>query len=132
MSLGFADFLSSSLDFAGVYTVGSITSHGVAPERLLMHARLSIEVGEANPMLCTLSVDRVVTLGRNRGNSVVLQDKHASRWHAEIVYEDGHWVLRDCGTLNGTRRNGERLQRALPLLHGDEIGIGDTVLRFIQ
>jgi Nif-specific regulatory protein len=96
-----------------------------------MHARLSIEAGEGTPTLCDLFPDRVVTLGRNRSNSVVLQDKHASRWHAEIVYEEGRWLIRDCGTLNGTRRNGERLQRPTPLMHGDEIGIGDTILRFL-
>jgi Nif-specific regulatory protein len=96
-----------------------------------MRARLSIEAGEGTPALCNLSPDRVVTLGRNRSNGVVLQDKHASRWHAEIVHEEGRWVLRDCGTLNGTRRNGERLLRPTPLRHGDEIGIGDTVLRFL-
>jgi Nif-specific regulatory protein len=96
-----------------------------------MHARLSIEAGEATPPLCHLSPDRVVTLGRNRSNTVVLLDKHASRWHAEIVHEDGRWLLRDCGTLNGTRRNGERLQRPTPLMHGDEVRIGDTVLRFL-
>ena len=97
----------------------------------MMHARLTIEAGEGTPNHCNLAPDRVVTLGRNRSNSVVLSDKHASRWHAEVVYEDGRWLLRDCGTLNGTRRNGERLQRPTPLLHGDEIGIGDTLLRFL-
>ncbi len=96
-----------------------------------MHARLSIEAGEGTPTLCDLPPDRVVTLGRNRSNTIILQDKHASRWHAEIVYEEGRWLIRDCGTLNGTRRNGERLQAPTPLRHGDEIGIGDTVLRFL-
>jgi Nif-specific regulatory protein len=96
-----------------------------------MQARLTIEAGEGTPSLCTLSPDRVITLGRNRSNDVVLADKHASRWHAEIVHEEGRWLLRDSGTLNGTRRNGERLQRPTPLLHGDEIGIGDTRLRFL-
>jgi Nif-specific regulatory protein len=97
----------------------------------MMRARLSLEAGEGQPSLCTLAPDRVVTLGRNRSNTIVLSDKHASRWHAEIVHEDGRWVIRDCGTLNGTRRNGERLQRPTPLLHGDEIGIGDTRIRFL-
>jgi Nif-specific regulatory protein len=97
-----------------------------------MHARLSIEAGEGSPTLCTLAPDRVATLGRNRNNSVTLQDKHASRWHAEVIYEEGRWLLRDCGTLNGTYRNGDRLQRPTPLMHGDAIRIGDTVLRFLQ
>jgi two-component system response regulator HydG len=96
-----------------------------------MHARLSIEAGEGTPALCNLTPDKVVTLGRNRSNSVVLQDKHASRWHAEVVHEEGRWILRDCGTLNGTRRNGQRIPRPTPLMNGDEIGIGDTVLRFL-
>jgi two-component system response regulator HydG len=96
-----------------------------------MHARLSIEAGEGTPALCNLTPDRVVTLGRNRSNSVVLQDKHASRWHADVVHEEGRWLLRDCGTLNGTRRNGQRITRPTPLMNGDEIGIGDTVLRFM-
>jgi two-component system, NtrC family, response regulator HydG len=96
-----------------------------------MHARLSIEAGEATPALCNIAPDRVATLGRNRSNTVILQDKHASRWHAKVYHEDGRWLLHDCGTLNGTRRNGQRLQRPTPLMHGDEIGIGDTVLRFL-
>lgn len=96
-----------------------------------MHARLSIEAGEGTPALCNLTPDQVVTLGRNRSNVVVLQDKHASRWHAEVVHEEGRWLLRDCGTLNGTRRNGQRIPRPTPLMNGDEISIGDTVLRFL-
>jgi Nif-specific regulatory protein len=96
-----------------------------------MHARLSLEAGEGQPTSCDFSGDRVITLGRNRSNTIVLADKHASRWHAELVYEAGHWLLRDCGTLNGTRRNGDRLQRPTLLMHGDEIGIGDTRLRFL-
>ncbi len=97
----------------------------------MMQARLILEAGEGTPNVCRLAPDRVCTLGRNRSNSIILADKHASRWHAEVVHEDGRWLLRDCGTLNGTRRNGERLQRPTPLMHGDEIGIGDTLLRFL-
>lgn len=96
-----------------------------------MHARLTIETGEGAPVDCALSPDRVVTLGRNRSNTIVLVDRHASRWHAEVVFEEGRWMLRDCGTLNGTRRNGERLQCPTALESGDVIGIGDTRLRFL-
>ncbi len=96
-----------------------------------MDARLSIEAGEGAPAVVTLAPDRVVTLGRNRGNTVLLQDRHASRFHAEIVFEDGRWVLRDSGTLNGTKHNGERLHGPARLAHGDVIGIGDTRLRFL-
>jgi DNA-binding NtrC family response regulator len=71
-----------------------------------------------------------VALGRHRSNTVVLQDKHASRRHAEVFARDDGWFIRDCDTLNGTKVNGERIRETTPLLHGHEIGIGDTRLRF--
>jgi Nif-specific regulatory protein len=72
----------------------------------------------------------VVTLGRHRDNTIVLQDRHASRQHAEIFHVNGCWFIRDCDTLNGTRVNGERIRQATALLPGSEISIGDTRLRF--
>src|SRR5206468_6795854 len=80
-----------------------------------MHASLRIEVGQAMPPVCELSADRPVTLGRNKTNTVILLDGTASRWHAEVYFEDGKWLVRDFGTLNGTRVNGERIAQATPL-----------------
>lgn len=79
-----------------------------------MRARLIVEAGQANPATLDLKTGRVVKLGRNRGNTVVLKDQHASRWHAEIAPEDGNWILRDCGTTNGTRLDSTRISRATP------------------
>src|SRR5262245_30703457 len=95
-----------------------------------MRAVLTIEDGEGVRTGWELSRDQSVTLGRNRNNAVVLQDRHASRFHAEIYEENGRWFLRDCGTLNGTKLNGQRISQAVPLADGSEIGIGDTRLRF--
>jgi Nif-specific regulatory protein len=94
-----------------------------------MRACLTIEAGEGTPRMCELPTGQAVTLGRNRGNSIVLQDKHASRWHAEIYCHDGRWYLRDCGTLNGTKLDGERIRQPTRLCDGHTIGIGDTRLR---
>jgi transcriptional regulator with GAF, ATPase, and Fis domain len=95
-----------------------------------MLARLTITAGEGYPPVCDLPLRDRVALGRHRANTIVLQDKHASRRHAEIFARDGHWFIKDCDTLNGTKVNGERIQQPTPLLHGHEIGIGDTRLRF--
>ena len=95
-----------------------------------MRARLTIESGEAFPPVWDCILQQVVKLGRNSKNTIVLRDEHASRWHAEIVPQDGRWFLRDCGTTNGTRLNGHRINQATPLEHGQEIRIGDTCLRF--
>ncbi len=71
-----------------------------------------------------------MTLGRHRKNTVVLHDEHASRWHAEIFCDKGHWFIRDTGTMNGTRVNGTAITQPLPLEDGQVIGIGRTFLRF--
>lgn len=96
-----------------------------------MHACLRIEIGQGTPVTCTLTPERSITLGRFRDNTIIIQDRHASRHHAEVVFREGRWHLRDRGTLNGTRHNGERLHRAMPLEHNDVIAIGDTRLRFM-
>ena len=95
-----------------------------------MRARLIAEAGQAFPATLDLKADQPVKLGRNRGNTIVLRDQHASRWHAEIIPEEGNWILRDCGTTNGTRLDGTRISGATPLEDGQEIRIGDTCFRF--
>src|SRR5262249_28477242 len=95
-----------------------------------MRALLSIESGLGEPRVCNLDPEHSVTLGRHRQNLIVLHDEHASRWHAEIFYEDGHWHIRDFGALNGTRVDGETIVRQAPLQDGQVISIGKTSLRF--
>src|SRR5437879_162166 len=96
-----------------------------------MRARLVVESGQATPAVLDLKTAQVVKLGRNRRNTVVLSDQHASRWHAEIVPENGNWVLRDCGTTNGTRLDSKCISGATPLEDHQEIRIGDTCFRFL-
>jgi Nif-specific regulatory protein len=95
-----------------------------------MLATLTIESGQGSPLVYDLHPERPVLLGRNRNNTIILADEHASRWHAEIVPQNGRWYLRDIGTLNGTRLNGERIQQPVPLESGHVITIGNTRLRF--
>jgi Nif-specific regulatory protein len=95
-----------------------------------MRASLTLELGFAAPGLVELDPTRTFRLGRNRTNDVVLHDQHASRWHAEISFEGGNWILRDLGTTNGTKINGGRISSAVYLKHGEVIGIGEVRLRF--
>jgi len=71
----------------------------------------------------------VVSIGRLSDCDVVVSDAGASRRHAEIRLQDGHYVLADLGSTNGTKVNeatvGER-----QLEQGDRITIGRTVLEF--
>ncbi len=70
------------------------------------------------------------TLGRHPNNSIQLLDKIVSKEHCVIELRDGHWILRDLGSLNGTYINSERVAGERGLRHGDEIALGATRARF--
>jgi Nif-specific regulatory protein len=97
-----------------------------------MKERLIISTGDGHSSVCELAAHQPVTLGRHRSNTVVLQDKCASRKHAELFHSNSRWFIRDCNTLNGTRVNGKRINEPQPLASGEEISIGDTKLVFLQ
>jgi pSer/pThr/pTyr-binding forkhead associated (FHA) protein len=77
----------------------------------------------------SFSLDGQTTLGRSSKNMIRLDDQEASRQHARISPQGGWWVLEDLGSRNGTFVNGKRLGQAVALRAGDEIEMGDTLLR---
>lgn len=95
-----------------------------------MRARLTVESGVASPRVYEMDPGAVVLLGRNRDNTIVLQDRHASRWHARLHFDQHGWHICDQETTNGTRIDGRPIQNDTPLRHGQAIGIGEVRLRF--
>ena len=69
-------------------------------------------------------------LGRGATATVRLQDREVSRKHSRIDCVDGHYVLSDLGSSNGTYLNGQRIAGPAPLKDGDEIVVGVTRLEF--
>lgn len=67
-------------------------------------------------------------LGRHHSCDVVLSDPSVSRRHARLVLRDGHWVLQDLESTNGTMINGVRVGRCA-LRPGDRLALGDEELR---
>jgi pSer/pThr/pTyr-binding forkhead associated (FHA) protein len=70
-----------------------------------------------------------VTIGREEGNSVQLNDERVSRYHLKIQEDQGKVVLTDLDSTNGTKVNGEEAQLRI-LRFGDVITLGRTVLLF--
>ncbi|HEY7309434.1 MAG TPA: sigma 54-interacting transcriptional regulator [Gemmataceae bacterium] len=95
-----------------------------------MRARLIVESGAATPLVSDLTSNETVRLGRNSKNSIVLDDPHASRWHAEVYCDNQRWFVRECKTTNGTKINGVKITKPTPLDNNHIIVIGDTRLRF--
>src|SRR5262245_33256610 len=72
------------------------------------------------------------TIGRATSNRVVLKDEMCSREHAEVLFADHRWYLRDLGSLNGTRVNTRNVRDEVPLSPQDVVELGNTQLLFID
>lgn len=70
-----------------------------------------------------------ISIGREEGNTLRLNDERVSRWHAKIQTEDGDVILTDLDSTNGTRVNGSTIQ-IRRLRAGDQVSIGRTMLLF--
>ena len=70
-----------------------------------------------------------ITIGREEGNAVQLNDDRVSRFHIKIQEDNRQLVLTDLESTNGTRVNGEDIQLRI-LRHGDLIAVGRSVLLF--
>lgn len=65
----------------------------------------------------------VTTIGRWKGNDIVLDRREISRKHAQIRRQGNRYQLEDCDSKNGTFLNGHRITEAEPLQDGDQICI---------
>jgi predicted component of type VI protein secretion system len=70
-----------------------------------------------------------VTIGREEGNSLQLNDERVSRFHVKVQEDQDKLVITDLESTNGTKVNGEDIQLRI-LRFGDIISIGRSVLLF--
>jgi pSer/pThr/pTyr-binding forkhead associated (FHA) protein len=70
-----------------------------------------------------------VTIGREEGNLLRLNDERVSRYHAKVQQDNGDIILTDLESTNGTRVNNNVVQ-IRRLRHGDRICVGRSLLLF--
>ena len=68
-----------------------------------------------------------VTIGREEGNTIQLNDERISRFHLKIQQDHEDLVLTDLQSTNGSRVNNEEVQLKI-LRKGDLISIGRSTL----
>src|SRR3989442_4039081 len=70
-----------------------------------------------------------VTIGREEGNLLRLNDERVSRFHAKVQFDNGEMILTDLESTNGTRVNGNvvSIRRLRP---ADRVGVGRSLLLF--
>ncbi len=66
----------------------------------------------------------VISIGREEDNDIWLDDETSSRYHAELVWDNGQVYITDCNSLNGVLLNGRRIRGTLVVKNGDLIEIG--------
>ena len=93
-------------------------------------AKLVLSTGGTIVHQCFLEQARV-TIGREAGNDVVVEDQAVSRAHAAITAVGNDYILEDLGSVNGTLVNGTPVQRRI-LQHGDVIALGAFNLRYVD
>jgi len=101
----------------------------VIPEEPKMDARLVMEAGTAYPSQLDFDSSSIVKIGRSKENNLVLRDEMASRFHAEVYFQDGSWFLKNLSQSNGTRVEEEFVQGTVKLDLPVIIQIGDSQLR---
>lgn len=70
-----------------------------------------------------------ITIGREEGNTIQLNDERVSRYHLKIQEDHDRTVLTDLESTNGTKVNGEDVSLRI-LRFGDLIMVGRSVLLF--
>lgn len=70
-----------------------------------------------------------LTIGREEGNLLRLNDERVSRFHAKVQQDGGDLILTDLESTNGTRVNGHVIQ-IRRLRHGDRVTVGRSLLLF--
>jgi signal transduction histidine kinase/pSer/pThr/pTyr-binding forkhead associated (FHA) protein len=73
--------------------------------------------------------DAPVLIGRD-SRQLPITDNTVSRQHAELLPDDGNWILKDMGSSNGSYVNGIRVNNRHPLKLGDQIRVGRTLMVF--
>lgn len=68
-----------------------------------------------------------LTIGREEGNDIQLNDERVSRCHLKIQRDNDRLVLTDLDSTNGTKVNGSECQLKI-LRHGDLIAVGRSLL----
>jgi len=87
-------------------------------------AWLTIRLPQAQQQIYRIE-KRVINIGRQLSNDIIVEDKRVSRYHAQIKYQpDGQFVIFDLGSTNGITINNTPHMRQHVLHNGDHFTIG--------
>jgi pSer/pThr/pTyr-binding forkhead associated (FHA) protein len=91
-----------------------------------MSFQLVMKTGPAPGKIVSLQKTEL-TIGRDAGSDVYINDVEVSRKHARLVSQFGDYLLEDLESTNGTFVNGQRITGQRILKPGDTVFLGENV-----
>ena len=90
-----------------------------------------VDVEKGSRAMRGLHVDVLgpVVVGRSPSSDIVIDEPYVSATHARFTIQGPALVLEDLGSTNGTMVNGHANDQPVTLRDGDEVQVGDTVMR---
>src|SRR6266850_4356162 len=82
------------------------------------------------PSVSHVLKDETITIGRMKGNTIVIEDASISLMHAKITRKDGLFYLKDLNSTNGTVVNGQPISEA-KLNDLDRVRFADVAGQFL-
>lgn len=70
-----------------------------------------------------------ITIGRVKGNDIILPKGNVSKRHSRILLKDGKFIIVDLRSTNGTYVNGRKITSPLVLQPSDKVYVGDFILQ---
>jgi len=91
----------------------------------------SVDVEKGPKVLRGLHVDMLgpVIVGRSPSSDIVVDEPYVSATHARFTLQGPALVLEDLNSTNGTLVNGHPINQPVTLRDGDEVQIGDAIMR---
>jgi diguanylate cyclase (GGDEF)-like protein len=80
----------------------------------------------------TIDAEDGLTMGRDEGNTVIVDLDNVSRRHAMVSNKEGKYFLKDLGSTNGTYLNDAEIHEEQPLRTGDLLKVGGAIFKFLS
>ncbi|MBA4380420.1 MAG: hypothetical protein C0393_07070, partial [Anaerolinea sp.] len=84
--------------------------------------RTGPNVGKVFPLEAT-----EISIGRELGNTIVINDAEVSRNHAKLTWQGAGYVIEDTGSTNGTFVNKQRISAPHAVKAGDLVSLSENI-----
>ncbi|ERJ84752.1 FHA domain protein [Peptostreptococcaceae bacterium oral taxon 113 str. W5053] len=77
-------------------------------------------------------IESSLSIGRSRGNEIILEDQFISKQHAQISKKGDKFIIEDLNSANGTYLNGYRIDKPEFMEDKDIVSFGDIEFLFVK